>query len=129
MTNSESIFFRKASRVFEITTSGENNIHFLPDGIPDVAPVDFDFDGRFFYIGGMNITKTTKYRNIMKNNNVALVIDDLKTVNPWDTRGIKIQGIAETVVREQLPELQLRYNNHFRSMYIRIKPSESGAGE
>jgi len=53
-----------------------------PNGNPDVAPVGFEFDGRSFYIGGMNIPKTTRFRNIMKSNNVALAIDDLKSVNP-----------------------------------------------
>ncbi len=70
----------------------------------------------------MNIIKTTKYRNIMKNNDVALVIDDLKTINPWDPRGIRIYGTAEIVAREQLHEGQLRDNDHFRPTYIRIKP-------
>ena len=71
----------------------------------------------------MNITKTTKYRNIMKNNNVALVIDVLKTINPWDPRGIRIYGTAGIVAREKLPEgQQLRDNDHLRPTYIRIKP-------
>lgn len=121
MTNSASIFSEKevenlrSQHLARIATSS-------PDGIPDVAPVGFEFDGSFFYIGGMNITKTTKYRNIMKNNNAALVIDDLKTINPWDPRGIRIYGTAEIVAREQLPEGQLRDNDHFRPTYIRIKP-------
>jgi hypothetical protein len=41
--------------------SGKDS-YFISDGIPDVAPVGFDFDGSYFYIGGMNITKTTKYK-------------------------------------------------------------------
>ncbi len=97
------------------------------DGIPDVAPVGFDFDGSFFYIGGMNITKTTKYRNIIKNNNVALVIDDLKTVNPWDPQGIKIYETAERVGREQMLRGQIRDNDHFRPTYIRVKPTKKCA--
>lgn len=121
MANSASIFSEKeveylrSQHLARIATSS-------PDGIPDVAPVGFDFDGSFFYIGGMNVTKTTKYRNILKNNNVTLVIDDLKTINPWDPRGIKIYGTAEVVTREELPGGQLRDNDHFRPTYIRIKP-------
>jgi pyridoxamine 5'-phosphate oxidase family protein len=56
----------------------------------DVRPVGFDFDGDYFYVGGMNILKSTKYKNELKNNNVAIVIDDLKSVDPWDPRGIKV---------------------------------------
>jgi pyridoxamine 5'-phosphate oxidase family protein len=39
---------------------------------PDVVPVGFDFDGDYFYVGGMNILKSTKYKNVLKNNKVAL---------------------------------------------------------
>src|SRR5215217_6556883 len=67
---------------------------------PDVVPVGFDFDGNYFYVGGMNILKSTKYKNVVKNNKVALVIDDLKTVDPWDTRGMKIYGAADIVTRQ-----------------------------
>jgi pyridoxamine 5'-phosphate oxidase family protein len=56
---------------------------------PDVVPVGFDFDGEYFYIGGMNILKSTKYKNVLKNNKVAFVVDDLRTVDPWDPRGIR----------------------------------------
>jgi pyridoxamine 5'-phosphate oxidase family protein len=34
---------------------------------PDVVPVGFDFDGDYFYVGGMNILKSTKYKNVLKN--------------------------------------------------------------
>lgn len=95
-----------------------------PDGIPDVAPVGFNFDGSFFYIGGMNITKTTKYKNIMENNSVALVIDDLKTVDPWDPRGIKISRKADILARKELHGGQLHDNTHFRPTHIRIKPTK-----
>ena len=126
MTNSVFLFSEKeveylrSQHLARIATSS-------PDGIPDVAPVGFDFDGRFFYIDGMNITKTTKYRNILKNNNVALVMDDLKTVNPWDPRGIKIYWTAEIVAREDLPGGQIRDNDHFRPTYIRIRPAKNWA--
>jgi pyridoxamine 5'-phosphate oxidase family protein len=49
---------------------------------PDVVPVGFDFDGKYFYVSGMNLLKSTKYKNVQKNPRVALVIDDLKSVNP-----------------------------------------------
>jgi pyridoxamine 5'-phosphate oxidase family protein len=45
---------------------------------PDVAPVGFDFDGEYLYVGGMNLLKSTKYRNVIKNTKVAIVVDDLK---------------------------------------------------
>jgi pyridoxamine 5'-phosphate oxidase family protein len=58
------------------------------DGQPDVMPVGFQFDGKYFYVGGMNPVKTRKFRNVRAGNTkVALVIDDLlslKSVDgPW----------------------------------------------
>jgi pyridoxamine 5'-phosphate oxidase family protein len=38
------------------------------------------FDGEYFYVGGINILKSRKYKNVLKNNKVALVIDDLKVI-------------------------------------------------
>ena len=33
---------------------------------PDVVPVGFDFDGDYFYVGGINILKSTKYKMCSK---------------------------------------------------------------
>ena len=74
---------------------------------PDVVPVGFDFDGDYFYVGGMNILKSTKYKNVLKNNKVAVVIDDLKSVDLWDPRGIKVYGTG-----------------HPNPRYIRVKPEK-----
>ncbi|NTU62698.1 MAG: PPOX class F420-dependent oxidoreductase [Chloroflexi bacterium] len=69
-----------------------------PDGQPDVAPVGFQFDGQRFTIGGFDITKTFKYKNVKQGSlKVALVIDDLVSVSPWQARGIKIHGLAQIV--------------------------------
>lgn len=63
---------------------------------PDVAPVGFRFDGATFFITGFDITKTFKYKNVKSGNAlVALVIDDLASIQPWVARGIKIHGEAE----------------------------------
>jgi len=53
---------------------------------PDVVrlPVRFDFDGEFPYVGGMNLLKSTKFRNVLKNNKFAIVVDNLKSIDPWD---------------------------------------------
>ena len=68
---------------------------------PDVVPVGFDFDGEYLYVGGMNLLKSTKYTNVLKNNNVAIVIDDLKSIDPWDPRGIRVYGTADIVTRQE----------------------------
>lgn len=86
---------------------------------PDVVPVGFDFDGEFLYVSGMNILKSTKYKNVLKNRNVAVVIDDLKTVDPWDPRGVRIYGDADVVTRQGGYMDQTGHSEH---PYIRIRP-------
>ena len=88
---------------------------------PDVVPVGFDFDGEYLYVGGMNILKSTKYKNILKTSRVAIVIDDLKTVDPWDPRGIRIYGVADSVERRGGYMDQTGHKEH---RYIRIRPAK-----
>jgi pyridoxamine 5'-phosphate oxidase family protein len=74
-----------------------------PKGEPEVSPVAFEYDGRYFYVGSHDQSiffRTRRYKNIKAGNNrVSLVIDDLESVNPWKPRGIKIRGTAEIVER------------------------------
>ena len=86
----------------------------------------FDFDGEYFYVSGMNLLKSTKYKNVQKNPRVALVVDDLKLVNPWEPRGIRIYGIADIVTRQ---DGYMQQTDHPSTRYIRIKPLKNGAGE
>jgi pyridoxamine 5'-phosphate oxidase family protein len=88
---------------------------------PDVVPVGFDFDGDYFYIGGMNLLKSTKYKNVLQNNKVAIVIDDLKSVDPWDPRGMKIYGTADIVTRQGG---YMDTTGHSNPQYIRISPKK-----
>ncbi len=64
----------------------------------------FEFDGRYFWIGshGQDIfVRTRRYRNIRAGNDrVALVVDDLASVDPWRPRGIKVSGRAELMEHE-----------------------------
>ena len=72
-----------------------------PGGQPDVAPVGFEFDGTHFYVGGIDPAKTRKFRNVAAGNGqVALVIDDLASVDPWAPRFLRVYGTAELVERE-----------------------------
>jgi pyridoxamine 5'-phosphate oxidase family protein len=94
---------------------------------PDVVPVGFDFDGKYFYyVSGINILKsTTKYKNVLKNNKVALVIDDLKSVDPWNPRGIRIYGTADIVSRQDgYMERGTDHPKNNPHQYIRIRPEK-----
>ncbi|RRO17236.1 PPOX class F420-dependent oxidoreductase [Saccharopolyspora rhizosphaerae] len=72
-----------------------------PDGQPDVAPVEFEFDGHHLYVGGITLTRTRKYRNVRNGQEkVALVIDDLAALQPWTPRFLRVHGTAEITRRE-----------------------------
>ena len=111
----------KSQRLARMATVSSGSTSDIASNQPDVVPVGFDFDGEYFYVGGINILESTKYKNTLKNNKVALVIDDLKTVNPWNPRGVRIYGIADTVDRK---EGYMSNTNHPQSRYIRIKPAK-----
>jgi pyridoxamine 5'-phosphate oxidase family protein len=68
------------------------------DGQPDVVPVAFEFDGVHFWIGGSgaSVLATRKFRNVLAGNDqVALVVDDMVSFDPFIARGIRVYGHAE----------------------------------
>jgi pyridoxamine 5'-phosphate oxidase family protein len=71
------------------------------DGQPDVVPVGFEFDGSDFYVGGLDLLSTRKYRNVPAGNElVALVVDDLVTLTPLIPRFVRVYGTASVVQRD-----------------------------
>ena len=107
----EEIAYLRTQRLVRIATVSA-------DGQPDVMPVGYQFDGSFLYVGGMNPAQTRKFRNVRAGNTkVALVIDDLVSVNPWTVRGIRIYGDAELIVRSE--------GQFGPGQYMRITPNVS----
>ena len=45
-------------------------------------------------IGGHAMGTTRKFRNVQGNGQVALVVDDLVSRDPWTVRGLEIRGTA-----------------------------------
>ncbi len=77
-------------------------------GQVDVAPVGFQFDGVRFFVAGRNNPVTLKYKNVAAGNtHVAVVVDDLASLDPWLARGVKIHGLAEIVERGDRPVLAI----------------------
>ena len=64
------------------------------EGEPDVSAVGFSVDGDSILSGGLDLTKTVRYRHLQQNPRATLVIDDLASVDPWKPRGIKVRGRA-----------------------------------
>ena len=70
------------------------------DGQPDVAAVGFGLDGDTIVSGGIDITRTVRYRHLRTNPVATIVIDDLQSVDPWRPRGLKVRGRAELEQRD-----------------------------
>jgi PPOX class F420-dependent enzyme/OxyR family protein len=70
-----------------------------PDGQPHVVPVGFHYnpDLDTIDIGGHNFARRKKFRDVQHNPRVALVVDDVPSVNPWIVRGIEIRGEVEVL--------------------------------
>ena len=64
------------------------------DGQPDVSAVGFSVDGDTIVSGGLDLTKTVRYRHLQSNPRASLVVDDLASVEPWRPRGVKVRGRA-----------------------------------
>src|SRR5260370_7087281 len=66
------------------------------DGTPQIAPVGFRYNAELevIDIGGRYLSQSKKFRNILDNPHVSLVIDDV--LPPWQPRGVEIQWIAHT---------------------------------
>jgi pyridoxamine 5'-phosphate oxidase family protein len=72
-----------------------------PDGQPDVVPLAFEFDGGGFWVGGVGdaVARTRKFRNVAAGNDrVALVFDDLISLDPFAARCLRVYGRASEPV-------------------------------
>jgi pyridoxamine 5'-phosphate oxidase family protein len=64
---------------------------------PDAVPVAFEFDGAGFWVGGTGepVLRTRKFRNLRAGRSrVALVVDDLVSLDPFIARGVRVYGEA-----------------------------------
>jgi pyridoxamine 5'-phosphate oxidase family protein len=89
-------------------------------GAPHVVPVGFRLsdDANAIEVGGHNFAKSKKYRDVKANPAVAIVIDDLASVDPWTPRGIEVRGTAEP----QESGGDERFASGFDDAWIRIVP-------
>lgn len=77
------------ARVATLSADGEQ---------PDVVPLAFEFDGTYFWVGGSgeSVTRTRKFRNVRAGHrNVALVVDDLVSLDPFVARSVRVYGVAD----------------------------------
>jgi pyridoxamine 5'-phosphate oxidase family protein len=70
-------------------------------GQPDVSAVGFRVSGDDIVSGGLDLTKTVRYRHLRENPKATIVIDDLASVEPWRPRGVKVRGGARVEEDDQ----------------------------
>jgi pyridoxamine 5'-phosphate oxidase family protein len=65
-------------------------------GAPQNSPVGAFFDAETgdILVGGAAMGATRKFHNVRANGQVALVVDDLVSRDPWTVRGLEIRGTA-----------------------------------
>jgi len=75
-----------------------------PHGAPQNNPVGFRYNAEAgtIDIGGLSMGASRKFRNLAGNPNVAFVVDDIASVQPWRVRCVEIRGRAEAL-RDQVP--------------------------
>ena len=105
--------YLKTQRIARIATASLK-------GVPEVSPVGFEFDGKYFWVGSHSqdiFPKTRRYKNITSGSNlVSIVVDDLESVDSWKPRAIKVSGTAQV----------LEHKGMFgEGKYIRIAPKLS----
>ena len=66
-------------------------------GQPHVVPVAYKFDGKAITFGGWNLERSLKFKNMMANNKVAIVVDEIVSTRPWRVRGLEVRGTAEPI--------------------------------
>jgi pyridoxamine 5'-phosphate oxidase family protein len=70
-----------------------------PDGTPHVVPVGWIHNAATdtIDIGGYELERTKKFRDVARAGRAAIVIDDLESIDPWRPRGVEVRGRAEAI--------------------------------
>ncbi|MBV8220214.1 MAG: PPOX class F420-dependent oxidoreductase [Solirubrobacterales bacterium] len=69
------------------------------DGTPHVVPVGWIYNAArdAIEIGGIELERSKKFRDIARTGRAAIVVDDLESTDPWRPRGIEVRGRAEAI--------------------------------
>src|SRR5919206_4930475 len=69
------------------------------DGTPHVVPVGWIYNAArdTIDVGGIDLERTKKFRDVARSGRAAIVVDDLESVDPWRPRGVEVRGDAEAV--------------------------------
>jgi pyridoxamine 5'-phosphate oxidase family protein len=96
------------------------------DGRPHVMPVGvfYDPETEALVVGSAaDMPRSKKFRDARRNPDVAIVVDDLATVDPWTPRGIEVRGVAEALDDGGVEVgRRLGAGFDFHPAYLRIRP-------
>jgi pyridoxamine 5'-phosphate oxidase family protein len=69
------------------------------DGMPHVVPVAWIYNAvrDTIDIGGSDLERSKKFRDVARSGRAAIVIDDLASTEPWHPRGIEVRGRGEAI--------------------------------
>lgn len=69
------------------------------DGMPHVVPVGWIYNAArdTIDIGGHELERSKKFRDVSRTGRAAIVIDDLKSTDPWHPRAIEVRGRAQAI--------------------------------
>jgi pyridoxamine 5'-phosphate oxidase family protein len=89
-----------------------------PDGTLQNSPVGFrvNADTGTIDIRGRDMGNSRKFRNVAANGQVAFVVDDIVSLDPWTVRCLEIRGRAEALTGVAAP------SRYFSDEVIRIHP-------
>jgi pyridoxamine 5'-phosphate oxidase family protein len=106
------VAYMQSQRLARIATVGPNNQ-------PHVVPVSFRYnpDEDTVDVGGHGFAQRKKYRDVQRNPRVAIVIDDLASIDPWRPRMIEVRGQADV-----LPTGGETIGRGFDPQMFRIRP-------
>jgi pyridoxamine 5'-phosphate oxidase family protein len=70
-----------------------------PPATPHVVPVAWIYNAArdTIDVGGSELERTKKFRDVARTGRVAIVIDDLASTEPWHPRGIEVRGRGEAI--------------------------------
>jgi pyridoxamine 5'-phosphate oxidase family protein len=73
------------------------------DGTPHVVPVGWSYNREHdsIDVGGHEMARTKKYRDVARTGRAAIVVDDLASTTPWRPRGVEVRGRAEALAGQQ----------------------------
>ena len=85
-----------------------------------MVPVSFRYnpDEDTIDVGGHGFAQRKKYRDVQSNPRLAIVIDDLASIDPWRPRMIEVRGVVEV-----LPTGGETIGRGFDPQMFRIRPS------